>query len=186
MTASVVPPFLADLPVWPHADPLAFSEFFAKAYEPAARERVLAGVAEHEDTLKQSGFLGYGLLWVPDPTTGEVAGFGNIVIQRSHIPGVLDDILKGAAVHRRSRGEKVHELSHGRAGESGLGPVGFVYLARTLKGSPSIDCLLTIYAMPNPTMYIKFAVAYRDPANDAAVRRDLFAVMHNTALVEQE
>jgi hypothetical protein len=60
----------------------------------------------------------------------------------------------------------------------GIGPLGFVYLARTLKGSQSIDCLLPVYAMPEPTMYVKFTVTYRDPANDARVRKDLLAVVH--------
>ena len=185
MTATIAPPFLAELPLWAHADPLAFSEFFAKAYEPAARERVLSAVADHEETLKRMGFAGYGLLWVPDPASGEVQGVGNILIQGIESPSDLDEILPVAAVHRRSRGEKVHELSYGRCGETGIGPMGFVYLSRTLKGSQAIDCVLNMYAMPNPHLFVKFSVAYRDPANDARVQDDVFAVMHNTTLIEK-
>lgn len=185
MTYYVQPPFLAEIPVWPHGDPHSYDGYFERAYKHAARERVWQTVAEQEKVLAASNFVGFGTLWIPDPTTGIAVGSGRFSSQRVARPGTLDEVLGLAASHRRERGEKVHELSYGAIGDLALGPAGFVYLSRTLRASRTIDCVLSVFVMLSPTAFVECRIAYRDPLHDVAVRGHVFDLMNLSVVVDK-
>lgn len=179
-----VPGFADVVPTWPHRSLSDNHDLFERSYEEPARSVVLTAARQHELSLAQTPGVAYGMLWVPDKTTGVVMGTGSVTRGVFDEPMDIDRVLEQVNFYQRSFREKVHQFEHGRTPDLDLGPTGYQALKRTRRGSREIECIHTLYVMLDELTVAAFTMSWLDPVHEEAMLGDMVKVLAYSRVVE--
>lgn len=180
----VLPAFAEDMPSWPHANLDGSLELFDEMYEEPARATVLGAARNHDLELAKAGGAAFGMLWVPDPTTGTVGGTGATTMFEFDASTTIDAVLAQFNTYQRSFREKVHVFEFYREDDHAFGPAGIQRLVRTRRGHQDIECFTYVWIMLDELTAVRFSVAWLDPVHEPAIHTALANVVASADLVE--
>lgn len=154
--------------VWQHGLEESSSTHAATFYEEPIRQWILGEVVDHDGRITAMGGKPFGVLWIPDPSTGRVEGAGWIdLLQHT---GDIDNFLTAVTQVPRESGVKITRNVLSPMFEMPAGPAALHEITQKRRKPAGVQHTRRLWVFPEGTDVLSATLIYEDGSDgDAAI-----------------